>query len=399
MDREMMDVNQKRYYKLCFLIICLIIVAMFTGCKTIEVDSDSKDVAVASETEVDTKLIIKFEGENVNPDIVIETNLPDKTELKIRLFCEQKDYEVEKTISVLSGRAKTNLIGILDKSLTPGEYSVTVKASPENQQRDVLRLIGEKGENLVGENVLINTKKNEKYLYKQINYIVTEKDFFDSNPTENARTFYALEKAVQQEYGMNYRIITKQINLIEVTVWSDGSLKVYKQMGEDFDSNIREWYETREKLQEFTSKLREIVESNLIEVNLVSQSNSQTPLLIVTCGTVSYDETQKGLPVRLDNARLDDLRIDYTGVVGYIGIENDPDDGAYDPAEDKEFATTIWTIPTYQKDKQFYVINGTIEHKTKVQVVSQDLIDKGNYYSKLYLTVRNMETGEESIIL
>ena len=382
-----MNVIQQKC-KCFFLIMGLIIVVVsFTGCEMKTVDSKNMSSVLEKEMNIDTELKIRFEGENVNPEIVIETSLPDKTRLEIRLFSKQKDYEIKKTISVLDGQAKTKLLGILDEPLTPGEYSVTAEVRPENQQSDILALIEE--------------DNGEKYLYKEINYTVKETEFLDSNPTENAKMIYLLERAIRQKYGANYRISTKNLpaKLLRVAIWPEDFLKVYEQMskGEE-ESNIKAWYEIREELKDFASKLGEIVRFDLIEVNLVPKSNNQEPILTVTGRTVTYDATQKGIPVRVDVAKVDNARIDYTGVIGYIGIEDYPADGAYDPTEDKEFATTVWTVPTYQKDKQFYVINGAIEHKTKVQVVSQDLIDKGNYSSRFYLTVINMETGEESII-
>lgn len=392
MSEEVMNVHKKRYYKLCFLMICFIVIAvMLTGCRIVE--AASENAVVTSETKEDVKLAIQFRGERAKPEIAVVTNLPDKTQLQIRLLDSQKDCKIEKSIKVLSGQAQTNLLGILDEPLSPGEYSVTVEVKPETQQDSILAVIGEKGENLTGENVLMDTPKGEKYLCEQVDYTVAEKDFFDSNPTENAKTFYALEKAVQQEYGMNYRIAKETGNLIEITVWSDNSLSVYEQVSEDFDSNIGEWYEIRENLRAFTLKLGEIARFNMVEVNLAEQDDSQNPLLTVTGGDVSHDATQKGFPVRADNTR-----VDYIGAIGYIAVENYPDGDAYDPIGDRDFATTIWTVPTYRKDKQFYIKNGTIEHKTKVEVVSQNLIDKGTHYGNLYLTIKNIETGELSII-
>ena len=197
-----MNVHKKRYYKLCFLMICFIVIAvMLTGCRIVE--AASENAVVTSETKEDVKLAIQFRGERAKPEIAVVTNLPDKTQLQIRLLDSQKDCKIEKSIKVLSGQAQTNLLGILDEPLSPGEYSVTVEVKPETQQDSVLAVIGEKGENLTGENVLMDTPKGEKYLCEQVDYTVAEKDFFDSNPTENAKTFY--EKRLKPED--NYRIL------------------------------------------------------------------------------------------------------------------------------------------------------------------------------------------------
>lgn len=83
----------------------------------------------------------------------------------------------------------------------------------------------------------------------------------------------------------------------------------------------------------------------------------------------------------------------YVGVIGYAVDYNNS--GLH---ENDKFAETPWTVPIYEKDKQFYVECGTIDHKTEVVVLSQELSHERYGAYSGYLTVKNTQTGEEYII-
>ena len=63
------------------------------------------------------------------------------------------------------------------------------------------------------------------------------------------------------------------------------------------------------------------------------------------------------------------------------------------------FGTTPWQIPVYQKDKQFWEQAGTIDHKTEVVVIGQELeMPKRSYSTSRcsgYLHVIRMDTTED----
>ena len=63
------------------------------------------------------------------------------------------------------------------------------------------------------------------------------------------------------------------------------------------------------------------------------------------------------------------------------------------------FSTTPWKIPVYQKDKQFWAETGTIDHKTEVVVIGQELEMPKKKYSTSrctgYLHVIRMDTGDD----
>lgn len=64
-----------------------------------------------------------------------------------------------------------------------------------------------------------------------------------------------------------------------------------------------------------------------------------------------------------------------------------------------EFASTPWQIPVYRKDKQFWEKIGTIDHKTEVVVIGQELTMPKRTYSTArcsgYLHVIRMDTGTD----
>lgn len=88
---------------------------------------------------------------------------------------------------------------------------------------------------------------------------------------------------------------------------------------------------------------------------------------------------------------------DYLGVIGYAAVyENQRLD------KNANFSQTPWKIPVYQKDKQFWKESGTIDHKTMVVVIEQQLEKMSNtgYNSRYkgYLHVIRLDTNESCYI-
>ena len=84
----------------------------------------------------------------------------------------------------------------------------------------------------------------------------------------------------------------------------------------------------------------------------------------------------------------------YIGALGYAAVYEDQD-----LESDKSFGITPWKIPTYKKDKQFWEKTGTIDHKTEVVVIGQELEMPKRSYSNSrcsgYLHVIRMDTGDD----
>ena len=85
---------------------------------------------------------------------------------------------------------------------------------------------------------------------------------------------------------------------------------------------------------------------------------------------------------------------DYVSSLGYAAVYTDEK-----LEKNSDFSTTPWKIPVYRKDKQFWEKAGTIDHKTEVVVIGQELeMPKSKYSSARctgYLHVIRMDTGED----
>lgn len=84
----------------------------------------------------------------------------------------------------------------------------------------------------------------------------------------------------------------------------------------------------------------------------------------------------------------------YVSTLGYAAVYEDQK-----LEKNSAFSTTPWKIPVYQKDKQFWKEIGTINHKTEVVVIGQELEMPQKKYSTSrctgYLHVIRMDTGED----
>lgn len=84
----------------------------------------------------------------------------------------------------------------------------------------------------------------------------------------------------------------------------------------------------------------------------------------------------------------------YIGSLGYAAVYEDQK-----LEKDSVFGNTPWKVPVYRKDKQFWEQTGTIDHKTEVVVVGQELeMPKRSYSTSRcsgYLHVIRMDTGED----
>lgn len=87
----------------------------------------------------------------------------------------------------------------------------------------------------------------------------------------------------------------------------------------------------------------------------------------------------------------------YTNKTGYLSVKQIS--SIYPKPEIDMINNTTWTVDTFKKiDADHYEVNGTLPHKTKVKVLSQNLEHQGwgNYSG--FLTVQNLSDNQEYII-
>ncbi len=75
----------------------------------------------------------------------------------------------------------------------------------------------------------------------------------------------------------------------------------------------------------------------------------------------------------------------YVGHIGYIVASRH-----FSSADSEDYLDSVWVVPTYEKDKQFYNEVGTVEHKTEVLVLSQELEHEGFGRYSGYLEVEKL---------
>lgn len=83
----------------------------------------------------------------------------------------------------------------------------------------------------------------------------------------------------------------------------------------------------------------------------------------------------------------------YENVSGYVAVYD-----THSLEKDDSFVNTPWTVPIYAKDKQFWIEDGYIEHKTEITVVSQQLEHLGYGSYGGYLLVERNDTQEQFYI-
>ena len=85
---------------------------------------------------------------------------------------------------------------------------------------------------------------------------------------------------------------------------------------------------------------------------------------------------------------------DYVSALGYVAVYTEEN-----LEKNSAFSTTPWKVPVYRKDKQFWEKTGTIDHKTEVVVIGQELEMPTRKYSSArctgYLHVIRMDTGKD----
>lgn len=83
----------------------------------------------------------------------------------------------------------------------------------------------------------------------------------------------------------------------------------------------------------------------------------------------------------------------YENISGYVAVY-----GSYSLEQNDAFVETPWTIPIYEKDKQFWVECGVVDHKTEVTVISQQLEHDGYDVYSGYLLVERLDNNEQFYI-
>lgn len=144
----------------------------------------------------------------------------------------------------------------------------------------------------------------------------------------------------------------------------------------------------QEKVDQYFAKADEAEIAAVRDADFIVDRYSakeQNKVVLVKRGWDSYDRGTVG---------TGKLEPSYIGSLGYAAVYEDQL-----LEKDPAFSATPWKIPVYRKDKQFWEEAGTIDHKTEVVVIGQQL-EMPKRTSRTarcsgYLHVIRMDTGED----
>lgn len=135
----------------------------------------------------------------------------------------------------------------------------------------------------------------------------------------------------------------------------------------------------------------ELEDTTNTDVNNMEEDTTNTDVNDIEKDTTNIgfrDESLKGRGTS-DYGRSEP---NYENIIGYVSIHG------YSDLEYDTLPEAPWTVPTYEKDKQFYVENGTVEHKTEVRVINQELEHRSHGFYDGYLLVERLDTKEQFYI-
>lgn len=88
----------------------------------------------------------------------------------------------------------------------------------------------------------------------------------------------------------------------------------------------------------------------------------------------------------------------YLHVIGYAALSSSSRQALNLEKTDAFQDESLWAVPTYEKDKQFWSVSGSLPHKTEVIVRGQELKHTGYGYYDGYLLVEKKDDGSQYYI-
>ena len=131
---------------------------------------------------------------------------------------------------------------------------------------------------------------------------------------------------------------------------------------------------------------------NLLDKNSVDSITLHTDADDIKPEGDHYDETLNGRG-RADSGRSEP---DYINVIGYVALSA-TQANSIEKTDDFQ-NEALWTVPTFEQDKQFWNENGLLAHKTEVVVREQILEHEGYGSYSGYLLVEKIDDGTQYYI-
>lgn len=234
---------------------------------------------------------IEVTGEKGKPVFVIETNLPNNTELGLYLFGDNLYYD-EQTAVVKDGKVESAPFTNDGVALT-GYSTFGISMLPASQPESVQAIVGANGEYLAGPAVVV---------MDTYSYITTEKDFGeDQGATQKKKSKEdmktTIESALATAFGDNYSVSLED-TVYTVNTWQDGLavLAVLAQNGNK--ESLTTWEQIKQSTIDASESLQKLLENNglgdyTVILNIVNDVNRENVLLTVTYGLVFYDSVSQ----------------------------------------------------------------------------------------------------------
>mgnify|MGYP001082432393 FL=1 len=182
----------------------------------------------------------------------------------------------------------------------------------------------------------------------------------------------------------------KVIELENMQESYDAKLNELEILQADYDAKVKELDIAKKDMADLQNKLKseneELTElqtkfENIITSETKSDSQS-TDIKYKDLNGRGYSDSGREEP-------------SYKNVFGYIAVGYDEE---FSLSHSDSYTNTPWIIPTYEKDKQFYIENGTIAHKTEIVVLEQELEHEGYGAYSGYLLVKKVDSAEQFYI-
>ena len=168
-------------------------------------------------------------------------------------------------------------------------------------------------------------------------------------------------------------------------------------------------YSTKQNTEDTVSSKAVNVESGTsLSASAVSSTNTSSSIKESDSSTIAVDQTNKesdtDSPIVYSFYDASDMKgrgiIDYPGLepnyvnaIGYVSVYIEAD-----LEENADFSHTPWIIPIYRKTNNGWEKYGTIEHKTKIGIIAQELKKQNGREYEGYLEFQELTSGQIAYI-
>lgn len=233
---------------------------------------------------------IEVTGEEGKPVFVIETNLPDDTELELSLLWDDMFSYEDQTTTVKGGKAKSEPFTDNGEPLS-GYSAFGITMFPASQPESVQSIIGEMGEYLTGSMVV--TVDTYSYVWMEKTFGTEQEKPQEKISEDDMKA--VIENALAAGFGDDYSVSLEGV-VYTANVWQDGMAATALLAKDGNADTVVIWEQIRQTTTAATEKLQKLLEDNghrdhLVVVNVLNDTNKENILLSVVAGMVVSDCT------------------------------------------------------------------------------------------------------------